>query len=198
MTITGDKDNGGAGGPSKLHNDLARLVGAWVGSRATGKGIRGAREVQVGKGYVADAVFMASLQSRHTITYNPKALSPHGGSICLDDYVLVFESKVSRADFLGTYGPGRFIERATPVGNLHFVVTPKGLVKPDEVPSFWGLLETSGTGLRQMKAPTFTDLSEADLHRMAHRLLWKKNYHRDFVWSGTTDPVDGDNRDGHL
>lgn len=65
-----------------------------------------------------------------------------------------FEIKVSRADFLNEL---KQPEKSQPVFrycNLWWLVTPKGLVQPDELPESWGLLELQDSGtLRERVKP---------------------------------------------
>lgn len=65
-----------------------------------------------------------------------------------------FEIKVSRSDFLNEL---KQPEKSQPVFrycNLWWLVTPKGLVQPDELPENWGLLELQDSGsLRERVKP---------------------------------------------
>lgn len=57
---------------------------------------------------------------------------------------ILIECKASRADFLADR---RKPFRANPeegVGDWRFYLTPQGLVRPDELPEGWGLLEAKG------------------------------------------------------
>ena len=199
------------------HDELARLTGPFVGRRATLKGFRGAREVYLREGYVADAVYVAAFQNawchkygkvmdtgREKTAFERLVLDsdeeiPLSDSVTealyedyihqtrapetiavLDDMVLVFEAKRTKSDFLATFSDKNFKERATPAGDLHWVVTPKGLVGKEEVPAFWGLLEECGGGLREKKKPLIQDFPKESRYAVEHTLLWKKSYHRDF------------------
>jgi hypothetical protein len=65
---------------------------------------------------------------------------------------VLVECKVTRADFL--------VDRAKPfrlkpeqgVGSERFYLTPAGLLKPDELPAGWGLLEIRGRGVEMVHA----------------------------------------------
>jgi hypothetical protein len=65
-----------------------------------------------------------------------------------------FEIKVSRSDFLSEMAKP---EKSAPVFqycNHWWLVTPKGLVEPSELPTTWGLMELCGDMLRvKVKAP---------------------------------------------
>ena len=86
----------------------------------------------------------------------------------------VFESKVSRSDFFSTFGPNGRENRKTPIAHLHFIVVPKTLITPEEVPEFWGLLATAGGGLTQIKMPDYCEMTQDGLNAFAHRLIWAK------------------------
>lgn len=90
-------------------------------------------------------------------------------------YVCVFEVKISRPDFLNTFG-GRKTPHAEarmkPVGTAHWVVAEKGICKPAELPDFWGLLTPYGTGLTELKRPKLHILPDEKLHAIAFDMLW--------------------------
>jgi len=95
-------------------------------------------------------------------------------------YVCVFEAKVSRADFLNTFGgtdSPHAKARMEPVGTAHWVVADKGVCKPDELPDFWGLLEPYGTGMTETKMPKLNILKESIIHSFAFDMMWlQMNY----------------------
>lgn len=153
---------------SELHCELAERALVWLDGRATQRGIRGCVEVILKEGYVADSVAMCGLQySQQKLFVGTKRVGNE-----TDDYVFVFESKVSRGDFFNTFKHNNHIgNRLDPVGNFHFVVTPKGMVKPEEVPGFWGLLERSGQGLKVSKMPEFIPTTKEQLYETAYLIL---------------------------
>lgn len=66
----------------------------------------------------------------------------------------LIECKVSRADFLADAKKPWRRDPERGLGDLRYFCCPKGLVDVKELPEYWGLLETSGTGLRiKQKAP---------------------------------------------
>jgi hypothetical protein len=159
--------------PSVEHNELSAKALTWLGYRATGKGIRGACEVFLGDGYVADAIAFFSPQYRYLEEYcRPAGIDP---AKHLAYWLCVFEAKVSRADFLSTFGPtpGDHVNRHRPVGHMHWCVTPRGLIDPAELPLFWGLLEQSGGGLREVRMPAISSIPEPAMDHIAHILIWK-------------------------
>ena len=90
-------------------------------------------------------------------------------------YVCVFEVKVSRPDFLNTFGERKTPHseaRLEPVGTAHWVVAEKGICKPEELPDFWGLLTPYGVGLSERKMPKLNILKDSELHAMAFDMLW--------------------------
>lgn len=90
-------------------------------------------------------------------------------------YVCVFEVKISRADFLNTFGnrdSGHAKARMKPAGTAHWVVADKGVCKPEELPDFWGLLMPYGAGLTEKKLPKLNPLPGNILHSIAFDMLW--------------------------
>ncbi len=64
---------------------------------------------------------------------------------------VAYEVKVSRADFKNEMQDPNKRKAAEALANECFFVTPAGLVKVDEVPEGWGLIETTKGGLRVKK-----------------------------------------------
>lgn len=163
---------------SAEHNRLCLLTPKWLNSRCTQRGMRFAHEVSLGPGYVADGVAIASLQYRHEVEYT-RAKPAHGTLKVLGrteaagPWVCVFEAKATRSDYYATFG-AESQRRQKPIGSLHWVVTPKGLLKPEELPPFWGLLERVGGGLREVVAPSLTPISDERLHFVGYQLLFKR------------------------
>jgi hypothetical protein len=149
-------------------------------------------------GYIADFVALAGmhgaehekyagmsgLERRYMVSHyqgpgEPLKYEMHGD---IDRfYVCVFEVKVSRSDFLNTFGgkdSGHAKARMKPVGTAHWVVAEKGVCKPEELPDFWGLLEPYGAGLTEKKAPKLNILSDEYIHSIAFDMLWQSMNYR--------------------
>lgn len=84
----------------------------------------------------------------------------------MDGTVLV-ECKVSRADFLA--------DRAKPhrkdvlgVGNWRYYMAPEGLIKPEELPEKWGLIEVNSRRHLKLVVGPFTD---TNYHNRIDRLI---------------------------
>ncbi len=167
--------------PGDLHIDLQKRSLAWLRSRTTKKGIRGGCEIYLRDRYVADAVALGNLQDKFNIQY---WANHHNGPIFNNrhherryDKVFVFEAKATRADFLNTFGApyrnhgNRFI----PIGTHHWVVVAKGIAKPEEIErlEFWGVLEQSVGGLKEIRPPYWCNIEWADVLKIAHTILWK-------------------------
>jgi len=186
--------------PSKKHNELAGMALTWLGNKVSARGYRGTTEICIAQGYVADAVALCSLQGRFNgrylrhSGYTPPICNYHynketGKVDCVirgdeinNYYTCIFEVKVSRTDFLGTFnGSDKHKNRHKPIGSLHWVVTPKGLIKPDELPDFWGLLETRGGGLSEKKLPLINILEQNRFNEIAHDLIWPLEKHRGYL-----------------
>ena len=65
---------------------------------------------------------------------------------------VLVECKVSRADFLADRAKPFRLKPEHGVGGERFYLTPAGLVKPEELPSGWGLLEVRGRGVEMVHA----------------------------------------------
>jgi len=161
--------------PSEKHNTLSRMAIAWINNKVTGRGIRGGFEVSVAEGYVADAVVLCSFQQRYAERFigkeNFERLSDF--TYLIPEVLCVFEAKATRADFQGTFGGGeRQANRHEPVGSLHWCVTPRKLVLPEELPDFWGLLQTRGLGLEVVRRPVYYKVNDRVLEKAAYQILW--------------------------
>lgn len=71
---------------------------------------------------------------------------------------ILIECKASRPDFLSDK---KKLHRDSDksMGNIRYYLTPKGLVKREEVPPYWGLLYYDGRGIKEVKRPTNIRLS---------------------------------------
>jgi hypothetical protein len=183
-----------------LHFDLTQRVQSWTSSRATGAGFNWATEVFLAPGYVADAVVIASLQNRywlatggggHELAPDPQAATeptaqsdeefsefnitfpaPRVGQHPIPErLVIVFETKISRSDFLATFHQERNGNRRSPIGNLHYLVIPPNLSCTDHLPEWWGILQQSRRGLREIRPATFNPIPDQDLYHAAFRVL---------------------------
>jgi len=181
--------------PSDKHIELQNMVTRWISNRSFK--MCGLPESNV-VGYVADYVAIAGMHdsehSRYTFHSKLKkktmAYWVDGDYRIRGDidrwYVCVFEVKVSRTDFLNTFGgkdTPHAKARMEPVGTAHWVVADKGVCKPEELPDFWGLLVPYGAGLTEKKIPKLNILPDSDIHAMAFDMLWlqmnsRASYHR--------------------
>ena len=171
------------------HNGLARASWTWLRNHAWPRGdygVRGDREIQVAEGYVADFFALCSLDytwfrqyCRHwqIPSQTPElSIDSNINTYDLPNYfACLFEAKATRSDFLSTFGEKskNHRNRHEPIANLHWCVTPKKLIDPDELPDFWGLLEWTGRGLSEVKMPMLNRLSDAEVDAMAHKLIWQ-------------------------
>ncbi len=167
---------------SEHHKNLARRCFPWVRSRMTPRGFRGALEVPLAIGWVADVAILGSFQYRHYVKYSDRCVKY--GHPCLGAYsywLMIFEVKVSRPDFASTFkatGNRHADSRQTGFGNLHWLVVSRGLVEPLEVPPLWGILEQRPTGLREIRRPEFCGIGELRKAEVAETILWKPSDER--------------------
>jgi hypothetical protein len=174
IQIENDKKN-----QSDLHSELAYRGIRWIANRSTVRGMQTGIEIFLDRSYVVDSLAIGDLQLRFwdNYIYNTTESLQLYKSHPIDDFVFIFESKVSRADFLSTFTQNGNLHdnRLEPIGNLHWVVTPKDMIKSEEVPDFWGLLEASGSGLREVKKPKFQKTELSAIHKIAYLLLRYKH-----------------------
>lgn len=188
--------------PSREHDVLADKALIWLANRATHTGIRGAREIQIANGYVADACAIGWLQYhwyrdyldrselhkkrfrpiRHPSPGDLPWIAPKDYNVADEidrDWCYLFESKISRADFWSTFNHSdKHANRREPMANLHWIVTPCGMIQQQEVPDFWGLLEVSGGGLKETKKPILQIVPELLMLKYAKCILWKGCWNR--------------------
>ncbi len=174
---------------SKRHTELRNMAATWINNRSFK--MCGLPECSA-VGYMADFVAIAGMYSEYHQRYTrysglskKQMVSSYDSQMNLTRttrgdidrwYVCVFEIKVSRADFLNTFGKGKKSPHAqarmTPVGTAHWVVADERVCKPEELPELWGLLEPYGGGLTEKKIPKLNVLSDPTLHSMAFDMLW--------------------------
>ena len=172
------------GNVSRMHYHLSTLAERWLRHRVTQRGLRSSHELQVGNGYIADYVALGSFQQvyerRYWYNHHRDNLYRSIGDGQLRSQrnltdIMIFEVKASRADFMSTFGgkvKNGHKNRHYPVGSHHWIVAPKGLITINEVPTFWGLLETSGRGLREVIKPYWFDVTREDELGFANTILW--------------------------
>ena len=168
------------------HVELSSRCLRWFAARATGRGIVGATEIRIADGYVCDAVGIGGFQHRYLVRYlvasglrEKKFVGETVNGDIFNEFACIFEVKVTRADFLSTFGPShQHANRKSPIGSLHWCVAPKGLIDASELPGFWGLLEASGRGLRQQKAPQITQVSEPTIHKFAYDIMTQGQFRK--------------------
>jgi len=156
---------------TNLHKELTIRSIAWMNSRMTQSGVRWGTEVMVSNesGWMADAVAFAFPQSRFCKYIHPQP------EVWPDSLLYVFETKISRNDFNRTFSGKKETHKLGMIGNLHYVVTPKDLIKIDELPSGWGWLIQSGNGLKEVKRPAYNEISDELRYKIGYRMLWN-NY----------------------
>ncbi len=178
--------------PSNRHTELRNMAARWIGNRSFK--ICSLPEANV-VGYYADLVAIAGMYNKYheryarysglKTQYMSRRMTDNGWERKIHGdidrwFACVFEVKVSRCDFLNTFGgkdSAHAKARMEPVGTAHWVVAEKGICEPEELPDFWGLLVPYGAGLSEKKMPKLNVLPESHLHAMAFDMLWlQMNY----------------------
>lgn len=140
----------------------------WLEKYATNRGIRGCEEVIMRPGYVADAAAICGLQYQHYKNW----IGDRKPNDFSDDFTWIFETKVSRSDFLKTFINDKHLgSRLSPVCNFHYIVASKKIIAKEEVPEFWGLIEEYGRGLRIVKEAIYVPTTKEQLHEFGYTLL---------------------------
>jgi len=187
---------------SNKHIELQNMAARWLRNRSFKMcGIPEFNAV----GYVADFFAIAGMHDEHHTRYtkasgltkqymssrseNGKCVQKIFGDIDRW-YACIFEVKVSRADFLNTFGNRESIHskaRKEPVGTAHWVIAERGICQPKELPDLWGLLIPYGSGLTEKKMPQLNVLPESTLHAFAFELLWLQMNYRPSYYCQMTD-----------
>jgi len=162
---------------TKLHKELSVRAISWMNSRMTGSGIRWATELQLESGWIADCVAFGFPQIRHfdrikKINNHSEALDVWHKKEFPDHFLYVFETKVSKSDFNKSFSGNHETHKLEPIGNLNYVITPKGLISENELPEGWGWLMQSGNGLREMIVPKLYEITNEFRFKIGYRMLW--------------------------
>lgn len=85
---------------------------------------------------------------------------------------VLVECKVSRADFLADGAKPFRMKPEEGMGSQRFYMAPSDIIRPEELPKHWGLLELHGCGVRVKVKPARADLrTEAGLMKEMNLLL---------------------------
>lgn len=92
----------------------------------------------------------------------------HGGPETADaigwnsTYSTIIECKASRSDFLADRKKPFRRNAETGMGSLRYFCAPSGLINPQELPPFWGLLESTNGKLREVVKATHQTASKTN------------------------------------
>lgn len=100
-----------------------------------------------------------------TMDCEPDAIGWTPRGLCL-----FVECKVSRSDFLKDAKKQTHVSGAVP-GQLRFYMAPAGVLRPDDMPPGWGLLEVVGTRVRVVVDATHHVLADREGQRREIQLL---------------------------
>lgn len=176
--------------PGPAHMDLQNRALAWLANKATGRGFRGGLEIPLAEGYVADAAAVGSFQNRWdkrftnddfaervTLDYGDGVVRE--GVKCQVQHAIVFEAKADLSDLQSTFrkdGSGPHANRQKPIGSLHWLVVPQEAyawtATLDRVPSFWGVLGSSGNGLRIIRDAEHCQMTREQYCEFCASILW--------------------------
>jgi len=161
IQVMNDKKN-----QSNLHAELSHRAIRWINNKATQRGLRTGVEIWIDKKYTVDGLAIGDWQLRYDEYYGSNIKR-------VDDLVFIFEAKVSRPDFLKTFkeNGNSHDNRLSPIGNFHWIIAPMGLLSPEEIPTFWGLLEAKGRSVFETKKPIYQTISLERLHAIGYWLL---------------------------
>lgn len=95
---------------------------------------------------------------------------------------VLIEVKVSRSDFLADK---KKIFRKTPalgMGDLRLYCAPKGIIKPEELPWWWGLLEYENSKITMVKEPEKIDKeARNEITMLLSKIRRDKKDHRETI-----------------
>lgn len=170
--------------PSDLHIELQHRALRWLTGKTSYH--HGAIEVKMAPGYVADAVAIGRFQSRIKDEYwrnHHKYVLRINHALMwrerIEESIFVFEAKATRADFLSTFKSryGLHENRFSPVGSHHWIVVARGILTPEDITAmrlkFWGVLEQSGSGLREIHSPFWCLIDRQQILETAYKILRK-------------------------
>jgi len=193
--------------PSDKHIALTHESIGWLARNRSSSGVRAATEFSwfaEGKGVIYDAAALCWYARRDLLKivgneyancrFDLKDPGPTGRG----NYVAcVFETKVSRSDYLSTFGPSK--QPRPLAGNLHWIVLAKKVASPSEIPSPWGALVEFGRGpmlrLREVKRPSLVQVNRDQLAVFTETMLWLQGRKREgFIppWQDLEDLDGGD------
>lgn len=172
------------------HDELSAKAATWIHARTTKSGMRSGFEVSLAPGYVADVAALGWWKTPHceewgvygklrarkeTIEGYSYTVMEHERVPEVRSLLFVVESKASRSDFLSTFNESeKHGNRKEPIGSLHWVAANREVCEPSELPDFWGLLEPRGSGMREIKRPSYHETTNEIVNQCAYILLWKK------------------------
>jgi hypothetical protein len=110
------------------------------------------------------SVVLAELTTAISETPDALGFYGNGGSILI-------EVKVSRSDFLADKNKWFRSHEEQGVGNLRYFAAPKGLLKKEEIPEGWGLLEIHEHSIREVKEPVHQTANKQNEVKMLMSVL---------------------------
>lgn len=148
----------------KTHDELARLAVKWLKLPQS----RGGPGCQVAFSEARNGVNAGEI---------PDAIGYRAG--VWDEGTTLVEVKVSRADFLADAKKPHRLDPASGIGRYRYYLAPEGLIKPEELPERWGLIEVTNKGrLRAVTGrvkenhcqPGYVDCWCFDARNLAHEI----------------------------
>lgn len=168
---------------STLHEWLSKSSSNFLRNMATQKGLVWRQEHTMHNGMRPDAIGICSLQYRFEKELRKYKDNPQGyfndareGYIS-GDYLFIFESKVTYADFKNTFnGDGEYKE--SPYANFHYLIIPNGFNDAydlSNLPDYWGILHPDPRALKVIRNPTYVDIDRMFFLEAAYTMLSKWN-----------------------
>lgn len=99
-------------------------------------------------------------------------------SIGWEEFSVLVEVKVSRADFLVDAKKPHRIDPALGLGQFRYYLAPAGLIAVDELPPRWGLIEVHGRALK-VRAGHIFELRQEQLGYRKDYTAWEHPHNRD-------------------
>lgn len=88
---------------------------------------------------------------------------------------VMIEVKTSRSDFLKDFTKPQRMDGSKPLGTYNFYLAPEGIIKAEEVPENWGLLEWDGKRVKEVSDPQKVENDTEALIYVYHSVLRRES-----------------------
>jgi hypothetical protein len=147
------------------HQALSEKSLSWAANKCTKAGNRGSIEVPIPGYGIADSLISQAIQYKYREHYQ----IPQGHDYANEKHIFVFESKVSYSDFMTIFPK---LKQGVIPGNFNYIVCPVDLIKPDQLPDGWGMLQPKGSGMTEIIKPKYFEIPLIQRLEIESNILW--------------------------